>query len=130
MANKGVLIDFELGGREGRCLRFGTNAICDFEQVTGVTVQQLGYRTGVYVTRGLLWAGLKHEEDGLTLIKVGEWLDDFNEAVGGEREAGERLSKKIHEALVLAGIFSPPQEEAEGAEDDEGAELGEAVAKA
>lgn len=127
MANKGVII--EIGGRP-RTLRFDTNSICDFEQVTGVSVQQLSYRSGLHVTRALLWAGLKHEQPDLTLVKVGEWLDAYNQAVGGQLDAGQALAKKIEEALVLAGIFTPPEERGDAADDDSdagaGGESGEA----
>lgn len=127
MANTGVMIHF--GGRERR-LRFDVNSICDFEQVSGVTVQQLAYRSGVHVTRALLWAGLKHEQPDLTLMKVGEYLQDFSDEHGGAFAAGQTLGDKIQDALVMAGILAAEKPDDEDADGAEGGDAGEALATA
>lgn len=109
--NKGTLIN--LGGRERR-LRFDVNSICDFEQVSGVTAQQLMYRSGVAVSRALLWAGLKAEEPGLTLAQVGDWMQQYADDHGGDLSAGEAMSKAIGDALIMAGILAAPSQNGTG----------------
>lgn len=128
MANTGVMV--ELGGQPRR-LRFDVNVVCDFEQVSGVTIQQLPYRSGLNVSRALLWAGLKAESPELTLARVGQWMQELSDDAGGAMEAGEALAAKISEALIMAGVLKPPDPEPKEGDDAAGDDAqGEAAAKA
>lgn len=68
-----------LGGRE-RTLRFDLNALATLEDELGVNVldgtvwQNMNVRT----VRAMLWVGLLHEDESLTLHEVGSWIDLAN----------------------------------------------------
>lgn len=70
-------VEVELGGK-ARLLRYDYNAVCDIEEQLGMgvgavfTQQQAGFR----VVRVLYWAGLKWKEQGITLQRVGQMLQD------------------------------------------------------
>src|SRR5678815_1606548 len=64
-------------GRQ-RNLRFDVNALADFEQETGMGFAQLMKQKAVFgAARAMLWAGLKHEDRGLTVERVGELLSEY-----------------------------------------------------
>lgn len=64
-------------GRNRR-LRFDVNALADFEQETGMGFAQLMKQKALFgAARAMLWAGLKHEDRGLTVERVGELLSDY-----------------------------------------------------
>ena len=71
-------IPIELGGKT-RHLRYTFNALVALEDKLGVPISKIGdMLTGsvsVKNLRTLIWAGLIHEDGGLTPKKVGEWLD-------------------------------------------------------
>lgn len=65
------------GGRI-RHLRYDFNALADFEQLVGMGFAQLMNMKAVFATtRAMLYAGLKHEDPGLTIEYVGELLGQF-----------------------------------------------------
>lgn len=74
-----------------RNLRFDFNALCVLEEELGVSLTDLGDKlTGSLRfkdLRAIVWAGLLHEDEGLTLKDVGKLLDpskllEVAEAVG------------------------------------------------
>lgn len=71
-------IPIELGGKT-RNLRYDFNALVALEDKLGVPISKIGeVLTGsvsVKNLRTLIWAGLIHEDRGLTQKKVGEWID-------------------------------------------------------
>lgn len=105
-----VLLEFP---DKSRHLRYSVNALSDLEQHlgTGLAGMLMTGRMGMGMIRGLLWAGLKHEDKRLTPAGAGElmqaWLDN-----GGELE---RLGDLIKEALALAGLVEKVEDEKEGA---------------
>ncbi len=61
-----------------RSLRFDLNALADFEQEVGMGFAQLMNTKAIFATtRVLLWAGLKHQERGLTVDRVGDLLTSY-----------------------------------------------------
>lgn len=67
-----------------RSLRFDLNAMADFEQAAGMGLAQLMAHRAVFAaTRALVWAGLKHQDRGLTVDYTGQLMQKFVEA-GGE----------------------------------------------
>lgn len=64
-------------GRQRR-FRFDVNALADFEQETGMGFAQLMKQKAVFgAARAMLWAGLKHEDRGLTVEGVGDLLTEY-----------------------------------------------------
>jgi hypothetical protein len=94
-----------------RSLRFDVNALADFEQESGMGVSQLMATKAVWAaTRALLWAGLKHEEPGLTMDRVGDLMGRFV-------KSGNNVNELLVEALAACqeqGAFGAPDEEAAG----------------
>lgn len=65
------------GGRE-RTLRFDVNALADFEQETGMGFAQLMKQRAIFANaRAMLWAGLKHEDRGISIEYVGDLIGDY-----------------------------------------------------
>ena len=94
-----------------RNLRYDMNAISDLEDRIKTSIFSLlgSERIGFGSTRQLLWAGLRHEDKGLTLEKAGDILQRYIEA--GNRLAD--ISSLIVRALELAGVLA-----AAGVEDE------------
>ncbi len=66
-----------------RSLRFDLNAMADFEQTTGMGLPRLMATQAIFATtRALLWAGLKHQDRGLTIDVVGSKLQDYQDQGG------------------------------------------------
>jgi hypothetical protein len=57
-----------------RTLKFDYNSLCDVETATGRNVAARLTSIDFTLLRGLLWAGLKHEDPDLTLEGVGELI--------------------------------------------------------
>ena len=57
-------------------LRYDVNSICELEEKTGKGLFKLiaEESIGFSLIRGLIWAGLKHRNRGLTLDIVGLWI--------------------------------------------------------
>lgn len=90
-----------------RHLRYDANAIADLEGILGMPLSRiLRMDTNtIYVLRAWMWAGLRHEDQNLSLIKVGELID-------GWREKGEEipvLNEKIAQAVTLSGWIVIPK---------------------
>ena len=61
---------------KSRELRFGTNALITVEELLGISISKLDINTvGLKTLRILLYAGLKHEDESLTLEETGCLID-------------------------------------------------------
>ena len=80
-----------------RNLRFGFNAMCDFEEITG---QQLGEDvdlSGFRNLRALVWTGLKWEDKSLTLSQTGNLIENVLEEKGADY-----LMEKVQKAMAAS----------------------------
>lgn len=86
-----------------RRLRFDVNALADLEEKMGVSFAMLLHpsRAGFSSYRGLIWAGLKWEDRGLTLERAGNMLQTYFANGGTE----DQLTEWIDKALVAAKII-------------------------
>lgn len=86
-----------------REIRFDFNAIADIEEETGMGISTLldEENIGFNTFRILLWAGLRHEDSGLTKKNVGILLDNYFKAGGTWTELGN----KIFEAIEASGVL-------------------------
>ena len=93
-----------------RSLRFDLNALADFEQEVGMGIAQLMQTKAIYATtRALLWAGLKHEDRGLTVDRVGNLLDLY---MRGGGDLSEALSAAFQAAVAQGAMGSSQSDEA------------------
>lgn len=105
---KSVLIDiFD----RPRHLRFDVNAISDLEELLGMGVGEIvgnpklsGFRT----VRGLVWAGLKHEDPTITPQKAGDLMQDFMEKTG---KGIEVIASLVSQAILESGAFDTKKKE-------------------
>lgn len=90
------------GGRVRR-LKFDVNALADFEQETGMGFAQLMKQRAIFGTaRAMAWAGLKFEDRGLTIEKVGELISKF--ITDKELPQDQRDINTILEVLFAAAV--------------------------
>lgn len=63
---------------ESWTLRFNTNALAEFEEISGVAVSAIGSGMGIRTLRTLVWAGLgfHHRKKRGTLENVGNIIDE------------------------------------------------------
>lgn len=99
-----------------RSFKFDVNALADFEQETGMGFAQLMKQKAVFgAARAMLWAGLKHEDRGLTVERVGDLLSEYLSDTTIER--GEHTIDTILmvaiEAAVKQGALGRPLDEKE-----------------
>jgi hypothetical protein len=103
MASYAVTI--ELGGRARR-IRFDMNALAELEGVLGRSVAEIlsgdGHALGFAAIRALVWAGLRHEDRGLTLDRAGMLIQS---ALDGGMSLADILGK-TSEAIAACGVFS------------------------
>lgn len=57
-----------------RVLKFNLNTLVDVEENLGISLADLGDNVSIKVMRGLLYAGLRHEDKSLTEEYVGELI--------------------------------------------------------
>lgn len=88
-------VPIQLGGKT-RNLKYGFNALVDLEETLGVSIQDMMkmFASGAKLgdLRAILWAGMKHEEPGLTPEAVGDMIDgpdDFKAIAEAVRAAME-----------------------------------------
>lgn len=88
------VVTINKGGKE-RHLRFDLNAFAYLEEKYGSidAVMEKIDKGSILALRDLLWAGLRHEDDQLTLEEVGAMFDLRNL---------EEVSKQIYEAMGAA----------------------------
>jgi hypothetical protein len=101
-------VEFEVDGKVKK-LRFDFNAIADLEQQAGAGVGSLfsEERVGYHTIRLLFWAGLRWEDQGLTMQRTGMILKQLLE----EGHSLEDLSTMITKALQVSGLFGKSFEE-------------------
>lgn len=88
---------------EDRKLKFTFNSISDFETTTGFSIMDVANgRMGLSVIRALLWAGLKEDDEELTLNKTGEMLQ---KALESKKTTLTEIGKDISDALIASGIL-------------------------
>lgn len=94
--------EFEVNGKTKR-LKYDFNAIADVEELSGVGMAKLfsDEMVGFNTIRLLIWAGLKHEERGITTQRAGMIIKDMMES-GYELDT---IMELIMEALTKSGIF-------------------------
>ena len=67
-------------GKLERKLKYTTNTICDLESSEKVSILKLlEEQAGMNTLRLLLWAGLRHDNKGLTKEMVGDWIQEYTE---------------------------------------------------
>ena len=119
MSTKSVPFDFP-GFKRPRELRFDYNAIAELENTLGMTPNQIfQQRAGLFTIRGLLWAGLRHEQPNLTQEAVGNMIQSFISEHGGELD---QLSTKVGEAIKASGLFKEATEDGDEDDGDQGNE--------
>lgn len=84
-----VLIELD----KPRNIRLDTNALALVEEVLDKPIDEFGARFGIREARAVLWAGLLHEDKGLTLEDVGNLIDMADPKYIGDQ---------IHKAMQLS----------------------------
>jgi hypothetical protein len=90
-----------------RKLRFNIQDCCDMEALLGMSLGQVANRLGtinVQVICGALWAGLKHEDDALTVPAVKDILEAYCEK-GDIRLVANALDKAISNSTPLKNVI-------------------------
>jgi hypothetical protein len=110
-----VSIDFD----KPRQLHFDLRAIKDLEATMngaplGAIVQQL-QQIGVTAITTALWAGLKHEDKGLSLSLVTKHLEKYIK----DGRSLRKLGRAINDAIDETGLFKSDADEEEDAEGNE-----------
>jgi len=86
-----------------RKLEFTFNAISDFEITTGLSlVDMSGNKMGFSTLRAIIWAGLKEDDETLTIKTTGEMLQ---KALQTGKITLADLGKDITDALIASGIL-------------------------
>lgn len=103
-----------------RRLHYDTNAICDLEEKLGKPISAAldSQSAGFSMVRALLWAGIKHEDKGMTIERTGRILNDYIVAGGSQQALGDR----INQALKASGLFGRNGEDGDGKEGNAKAE--------
>jgi hypothetical protein len=105
-------VKFEFGGRE-RSLALRPSSLRDFENMMdGKTLSELLPGRGMNTLAALLWAGLKHEDDKISMKKVFGYLDDYIDAGGDLLQLWDVVGK----ALINSGIFGAVEPEGKEAQ--------------
>ncbi len=81
-----------------RKLRFGMGAMSEFEQLTGMKLQDIDEDMPLEMAAKILWVMLKQEDPDLTLRDVYQLVDDHADSI-------QSVISKVAEAVVVA--FSP-----------------------
>lgn len=78
-----------------RTLRYGINALCKIEDITGKPITALDLNhVGMKDLLVIIYAGLCHEDKELTIDSVGDLIDDYSNIT--------YVSEKIGEAFTLS----------------------------
>lgn len=106
-----ISLDF---GDKTRTLAYDLSSIRDLENAMGgqpisLVIQQVG-QLGVNALVFALWAGLKHDDRGLTPKLTEKYLSTYIK----ERRSKAELGQKINDALEETGLFRSDDEDAEG----------------
>lgn len=96
---------------KARRLRFDPNAIADVEGALGLGISRMfkDDMMGIRVLRALLWGGLRWEDRGLTIERVGNLIGDYLSNGGTLTD----LTRSVMAAVEAAGWISGDDEDAE-----------------
>ena len=91
-----------LGGKT-RNLRYEMNALPELEGVLKLTIEEIGRRfqkgkVGTREVRALVWAGLLHEDEELSIRQVGTWLTEADFLKNSETR--DKIMERVFEALA------------------------------
>ena len=94
--------EFVLGNKTRR-LKYDFNAIADIEEKSGQGMAKLFSvdMMGLHTIRLLVWAGLKHEDPGITIQRAGMVIRDLMD----EGRDLEFIMELIVDALSKSGVF-------------------------
>ena len=86
-----------------RRLKYDFNAIADIEEKSGMGMAKIfsAEMMGLHIIRLLIWAGLKHEEPGITIQRAGMVIRDMME----EGYSLESIMELVVDALSNSGVF-------------------------
>lgn len=108
-----------------RRLRYDFNAIADTEARAGMGIAEMfsERRVGFHVIRLILWGGLKWQDKGLTIERVGQMIDVYL-ANGGTLEG---LMTPVKDAMTKSGVLQAyvSDDEDELEDDESGADAAE-----
>jgi hypothetical protein len=111
-----------------RNLRFDINAIADIEREMGIGISEImkSERLGFDILRVMLWAGLKHEDQSLTPLKIGNHIQRYIiDNKSNLMEALNKFEESITQAMTASELFGIIDEE----EEPKNSEAGEAKPK-
>jgi len=91
-----------LGGQI-RALRYEMNALPELEGVLKLTLAEIGVRfkkgkVGTREVRALVWAGLLHADEDLSLRQVGDWLTEADFLK--DSATRDKIMERVFEALA------------------------------
>lgn len=96
------------GAPRKRTMRFDINALADFEQEAGMGFGQLMSTKALFATaRALAWAGMRHEDRGITVAAVGTKIQEYM-AEGG---AVDEILTELFTIAQKQGAFGRMAEE-------------------
>ncbi|HEY8390105.1 MAG TPA: hypothetical protein VIL26_04050 [Clostridia bacterium] len=88
---KGITIELD----KPRTLRYGMNALAKIEDITQKPIVSLDLNNiGIRDLLAIIYAGLYHEDQTLTIEKVGDLVDEFSDM--------NKMAEKVGEAFTLA----------------------------
>lgn len=92
-------------------LRYTFNSLADIEQQAGKSITRLfeAEDLGMNTIRLLLWGGLRHNDKGVTLDRVGMIIDSFLD----EKRDLEELMDVINDAISKSKLFENTQGESD-----------------
>ena len=97
-------------GRKERRIKFSFNSICAMEEISKQSIMTLlNEQAGFNSIRLLVWAGLRHENRGLTLDMVGLWIEEY---LDEGNDFGEFFESVVN-ALVESGVLGNKEAENE-----------------
>jgi hypothetical protein len=108
-------------GKHERRIYFNHAAIADLEKEAGAGISQLfRQEQSFHAARLLLWAGLKHEDRGLTLQRADMLIDAYLKPTdeGGNGGTIETLTEKLMEGIAVSGLFKGMTKASDEAEID------------
>lgn len=88
---KGIVVNLD----KPRLLRYGMNALALIEDLTGRPISQMDMNNiGIRDLRIIIYAGLSHEDKGITIEQVGDIIDEYSSM--------SDIAEKVGEAFTLA----------------------------
>jgi hypothetical protein len=91
-------------------VEYTINAVCDLEELTGTSIENVFASAGVSSLRSLLWCGLIENHDGLTMKQAGELLQEYLKTHSLE-ELAKFLSTAIEHAGFIQAQQAPPKKQ-------------------